>query len=258
MCDENSDSTMPSISGTVTARLGFDGPLTFQLNQLCESLLVALCHDVPPRTRTRYVASVALVAESFREIGFPLPIFVELMELSRALKELDRGTVRDFLKPSKAHSHATDSSDVWQARAQVAIAIEQMMAGGLSRREASRRIARLFPQLRALCASKSKNFASAVGDWHIRLSKGEVKDDVATHTWGDRGALVAHYRAILDRAGAPSPSPLQIAFLLARGMLPLAGLARGTAKRETDRSQNMLSEERIEREFTRSIDAAKR
>jgi hypothetical protein len=185
--NDDGDPTMPSISGTVTAQLGFDGPLAFQLSELCEKLLGTLCHDVPPRTRERYVAAIVLIADFFKEIGFPLPIFVELVEFARALQELDRGTVRDFLKPSKAHSHATDSSDVWQARAQVAIAIEQMMAGGLSRREASRRIARLFPQLRALSASKSKNFASAVGDWHIRLSKGEVKDDVATHTWGDRG-----------------------------------------------------------------------
>jgi hypothetical protein len=188
MSDDDA-SAMPSISGTITAQLGLDGPLAIQLNQLCEKLLVALCHGVPPRTRERYVASIALVAESLQEIGFPAALCVELMELSRALQELDRGTVRDFLKPSKAFSHATDSSDVWQARAQVAIAVEQMMIGGLSRREASRRIAKWFPELKGLTGSKSKNFPSTVGDWHIRLSQGEVKDDVATAAWRDRGQL---------------------------------------------------------------------
>jgi hypothetical protein len=225
-------SAMPSVSA-------------FQLSELCEKLKVALCEDVPPRTRERYVAAIVLIADFFKEIRFPLPIFVELVEFARALQELDRGTVRDSLKPLTACNHPTDPSDVWQARTQVAIAVEQMIVGGLSRREASRRIAKWFPELKALTGSKSKNFASAVGDWHIRLSQGEVKDEIATAAWRDREQLVIHYRA-----GTASPSALQIAFVVIRGMLPLVGLARSKLERESDGSQSMSREKRIEREFT--------
>ena len=129
--NDDGDPTMPSISGTVTAQLGFDGPLAFQLNELCEKLLGTLCHDVPPRTRERYVAAIVLIADFFHEMGFPLPIFVELVEFAHALQELDRGTVRDFLK-SKVENHPTDPGDVWQARVQIAIAVDQMLEGGLS------------------------------------------------------------------------------------------------------------------------------
>jgi hypothetical protein len=257
MSDDDA-SAMPLISGTITAQLGLDSPLVFQLSELCEKLQVALCEDVPPRTRKRYVAAIVLIADFFKEIGFPLPIFVELLEFARALQELDRGTVRDSLKPLTAFNHPTDPSDVWQARAQVAIAVEQMIVGGLSRREASRRIAKWFPELKALTGSKSKDFASAVGDWHIRLSQGEVKDDVATAAWRDREQLVIHYQTIMARAGTASPGPLQIAFLTIRGLLPLGGLARSRSERESDRSQSTLRETRVEREFTRPPDPPRR
>jgi hypothetical protein len=254
MSDDDA-SAMPSISGTITAQLGLDGPLAFQLSELCEKLQVALCEDVPPRTRKRYVAAIVLIADFFKGIGFPLPIFVELTEFARALQELDRGTVRDSLKPSTACNHPTDPSDVWQARAQVAIAVEQMIIGGLSRREASRRIAKYFPGLKALTGSKSKNFASAVSDWHIRLSRGEVNDNVAMATWRDREQLVIQYQTIA-RAGISSPGPLQIAFLTIRGLLPLVGLARSRSERESDRST--LREAQVEREFTRAPDPPRR
>jgi hypothetical protein len=251
MSDGKNDSAMPSISGTVTAQLGFDGPLAFQLSALCEKLQSALCQDVPPRTRERYVAALYLTAEFFKEIGFPLPIYHELIEFTHALNELGRGTIRDFLRPFKAETRPTDASDIWQARALVAIAVETMTEGGFGVREACRRIAECFPNLKDKLAPRSKAFASTVGGWHSRLSNGTVKDAIASGTWRDRTEVLAKYREAIRRPGTDSPAPQQIALVVIRGALVLAEFAGGKSERKPQRGFSGLHEARGERAFLR-------
>ena len=251
MGDGENDFAIPSITGKVTAQLGFDGPLAFQLSALCEKLLSALCQDVPPRTRERYVTALYLTAEFFKEIGFPLQIYVELIEFTHALKELDRGTIRDFLRPFKAETRPMDASDVWQARAFVAISVETLKEGGFGGREACRRIAECFPNLKNKLAPRSKAFASTVGGWHSRLSNGTVKDAIASGTWGDRIEILAKYREGLRRRGTDSPAPQQIALAVIRGALVLAEFAGGQSERKPQRGSSGLHEARGDRAFLR-------
>ena len=251
MKDGSKDPPFPLIAGTVTAQLGVDGPLAFQLNELCEKLLLELCQDVPPRTRERYVAALYLTAEFFKEIGFPPQIYAELIEFTHALKELDRGTIRDFLRPFKAETRPTDASDIWQARAFVAIAVETMTDAGFGVREACRRIAECFPRLKGTLAPNSKAFAFAVGGWHSRLSNGTVKDAIASGTWRDRAEVTAKYREILRRGGTESPDPQQIALAVILGALVLAEFTGGKSKPKPQRGSSGLHEARGERAFLR-------
>jgi hypothetical protein len=221
---------------------------TVKLEELFRDLEFVLCAGSPPTTRERYVAAVKLVADFLSAAGLPLPIYVEILELANAMNELDRGIVRNFLKPETTKNRPPDPSDIWQSRTQIAVAVEQMVLGGLSKREACRRIAKGFPQLKSLL---SKNLPMAIDDWFKRLSDGEVGDPIATDIWSNRAKLVEGVRGALVRAGTTTPDPLQVAFAVVRSKLALGELANSRSERESDAGQNMLREARIEREFTR-------
>jgi hypothetical protein len=251
MSNDNKQPAFPPISGTVTARPIDNGPLAFQLSELCENLLVALCQDVPPRTRERHVAALYLIAEFFKEIGFPLRIYQELIELAHALSELDRGTVRDFLRPFKVETRPMDSSDIWQARAHVAIAVETMKDGGFGVREGCRRIAECFPGLKDALAPNSKAFASVIGSWHSGLSNATIKDSIASDAWRQRADLIAKYRELLRRDGSELPDPQQIALVIIQGALVLAGLAARKSERTRQPGQHKLNEARLQRAFVK-------
>jgi hypothetical protein len=246
--NSSDDANFPSIAATGTAQLGFDGPLAVQLTGLCEKLLLTLCHNVPPRKRERYEAAITLIAEFFKCVGFPTPICLELVELAHALRELDRGTVRDFLKPSTASNHPVDPSDVWQARAQFAIVVEQLMQGDLSEREAARRVIKAVPQIKMLMRSGSKNPEATLLDWHKRLANNTVKEPIATSAWRDREQLIDSYRMIIAAAQSRSHSPLKLAVVIAIGALSLVNLARG--KRAGGKGGDFTTlQSRIERVF---------
>src|ERR1700722_7360473 len=100
-----------------------DGMTTVGLRNLSDQLKVVLIEgDAPRRTREGYVAALVLIADFLEDVNFPVTIRDELLQLAAGLQELDRGTVRDFLKVLAAQNHPTDPSDVWQTRALIAIA----------------------------------------------------------------------------------------------------------------------------------------
>ena len=228
----------------VTAQFGNDGPLTGQLDALCKKLLLALCHNVPPRTRERHVAAISLIAEFFKQVGFPLPIYVELKEFAAALQELDRGAVRDFLRPASAWNHPVDSSDVWQARAHFAIAVEQLRLGGLSKRAAIGRVARCFPETELLMRKEAKNPASAIADWHRRLANGSVKEPIAQSVWRHREDLIHDWQSELrDHNSGAEPNRFQIAFEVARSAVVLTSMATGKVLTRDDPKSRGLNKE---------------
>jgi hypothetical protein len=247
----NDDTNPPSIAATAD----FDGPVAVQLNGLCDKLLLTLCHDVPPRTRARYEAAICLIAEFLKSVGFPTPIYLELLEFGHALKELDRGSVKDFLKPSTVSNHPVGSSDVWQPRAHFAIVVEQLMQGGLSKREAARRVNEAVPQLKMLMRSGSKNPEATLIDWHTRLAHNNVKEPIATSAWQDREQLIDSYRMKIAAAQSPSPGPLKMAAVIAVGAVHLVNLARG--KRGGGKGGDLAAlQHRIERVFNQPAASA--
>jgi len=250
--DDNQKTTQSSAGDSRDDHPASDGMTTVGLRNLSDQLEVALIEgDAPRRTREGYVAALVLIADFLEDVKFPVTIRDELLQLAAGLQELDRGTVRDFLKVLAAQNHPTDPSDVWQTRALIAIAVDQMMSGGLSKREAGRRITKWFSELKSVSGTKSDNFGSAVCDWHTRLTNGTVKDGAAIGTWNGKERLIARQRENIARAGTSSPEPLQIAYIILRGMLPLDNLKRSRSEREADHSFSMLREPSTEREFTR-------
>ena len=254
MGDDNQKTTQSSAGDSRDGHPASDGMTTVGLRNLSDQLKVALIEgDAPRRTREGYVAALVLIADFLEDVKFPATIRDELLQLAAGLQELDRGTMKKTLgKVLAAQNHPTDPSDVWQTRAQIAIAVDQMMSGGLSKREAGRRISKWFSELKSVSGTKSNNFCSAVCDWHTRLTNGTVKDGAAIGTWNDKEALIARQRENIARAGTSSHEPLQIACsVILRGMLPLDNLKRSRSEREADHSFRMWRGLSTEREFTR-------
>lgn len=247
-----------SLSGIAIAQLGWDGPLAHRLHELRQDLQFALFSGDSIETRTRYTAAIHLVAEYLKSVDFPSPIYFELQQLARAMQELDRGTVRDFLKPQAAQNRPTDSSDVWQSRTQIAVAIEQMCADGLSKREACARVAKLFPELKTYLAPKSNNFSATIGDWHERLMKDEVKEPIARDSWNKRAELTAAMEEKLKEAGRDCPRPIDVAFCLVQSALLLADYVHNRTKPRRPTELNLLREQRIEAAFRRLPGSARR
>jgi hypothetical protein len=160
------------------------------------------------------------------------------------------GVTRDFLKPSTVSNHPVDSSDVWQPRAHFAIVVEQLMQGGLSKREAARRVIKAVPQIKMLMLRGSKNPEATLVDWHTRFVNNSVKDPIATSAWRDREQLIDSYRKIAV-AHSPSPDPLKLAVVIAVGALALVDLARGKRGGGIDAGLTTSQASRIETEFRR-------
>ncbi len=81
----------------------------------------------PPRSRERYVHALAVLVEFLGQAGIHPLICLELNELALGLIELDRGTVRHFLKQKKAGQHPVDPDDIWRSRALLSIAVDLLV-----------------------------------------------------------------------------------------------------------------------------------
>ena len=126
-----------------------------------------------PRARERYSAALGILSSFMKAAGFEGMAVGEFVELALALDELDRGTVRHFLKPKKAENRPHDAGDVWGSRAYVAAAVARMMENGHPRRAASRQIAAQHKELAIfLSATSSREFYAVIESWHSDFSKG--------------------------------------------------------------------------------------
>jgi len=74
--------------------------------------------------RDEYRLALHAIAQFFSTIGTPKSIVGQVLELANTLTDLDAGTVRPLLRPSRESNRPQDRSDVWEARALVAVAVE--------------------------------------------------------------------------------------------------------------------------------------
>ena len=90
-------------------------------------------------------------------------------ELSSVFMDLQRGTVHPILIPSKRSN--SQRTDLWCARARVAIGVSLLMAAGKTLPEASKKVAEKFPRkqfqvLQSVSAHQGDNLAASISHWY--------------------------------------------------------------------------------------------
>jgi hypothetical protein len=157
-----------------------------------------------PRTpfneRERYSAALVAAAQFFIRLGEG-QIGERFFELASAIADLNSGTQHPILVPVRTDNRRPDTSQMWRARASVALALEAAIRSGLSQGAAAARIARKFPSLTKLAGSRAKNspLETIVLGWRKELKAARIKNFQA-------GELFSEGMKKIDSLSS-SPSP---------------------------------------------------
>ncbi len=171
--------------------------------ELEKELRAALSRGRSPQEHvSQYVELLEIVAAHLKSAGVAQAIVNEFQVLAAALDDLKTGVVAPFLRHAKVGNRA-DATEVWIARALVAIAIDVLIGDGMSAREAS-----------SVVADKASSLSSSLGGgdfgararrWHTMLKSGRAKSDGAREIFSSRRELVdAEREALGDDADAIS------------------------------------------------------
>jgi hypothetical protein len=99
-------------------------------------------------------------------------------ELASAIADLNTGTVHPLLAGVRVHNRRADTSQMWRARACVAVGLEALLRSGLSRNEAAAKVATEFPSIARLAGPKARNSSlrTIVFGWRKELKAARVKN----------------------------------------------------------------------------------
>jgi hypothetical protein len=125
-------------------------------------------------------AGLAVVADEFAELG-------------STFQDLNKGVQRPLVTPFDPGCRRGDSSDVWRARAKVAIGIAALIRTGMSRDEAARFVAKNYPEIEKLAGKRAKGGPSAFKSWydkfHFKTQKNSEASAVFAQGLIDLGRL---------------------------------------------------------------------
>jgi hypothetical protein len=149
--------------------------------------------------RERFMEAIGLTIHFLKMIGAEDSLTNKLMQLYAALFDLRRGAISPMLRTNKLDSAPPVRSEIWRARAAVAIALDYLVKSGLSPDAASQEVARL-PVLKRLLKTNAKLKSSSL-NWRTRLAEGSVENDVAKIRWSaSREKLVESERNMTPSA----------------------------------------------------------
>ena len=152
----------------------------------------------PPRLRERYSQAFLEIIAFLFESGVHPMVMNELKEFIDGLNELNQGTVRHFLRPEALKSRPIDPNDIWLARAYLAMALDELIRGGSTRKAAARDIAKKTHRLSYALSKPGGDYAGALESWHISFMRGNVMRKGAQGAFDDRQRYVGMYRAKLQ------------------------------------------------------------
>jgi hypothetical protein len=156
-------------------------------HHLVDGLLYALtAGPLPPRSRFRYLMTLWEVDALLRSLEIPAGLRNPVCELYTALLDLESGIVAEFLKPAPTFNRTQESSLTWQARSYLAIAVDVLVASGLSRSAAAKEVARHSRAIHELCTKNAKSASSALATWHAQLVRGKIKCKLAVTAFAER------------------------------------------------------------------------
>jgi hypothetical protein len=101
-----------------------------------------------------------------------------LFEISSDTGDLNEGIVPPRMAATPVENRRGDPSQVWRARARVALVLDARMLSGRSRTadDAAAYIVREFPSIALLAGKKSKNFAKTIIGWRKEFMSRRIKN----------------------------------------------------------------------------------
>jgi hypothetical protein len=158
----------------------------------------------PTNERERYAAALVVVAQYFSSVA-GRPIADRFFELASAIADLNNGTVHPLLRQVPPDNRPADPSQMWRARARVALGLEALLRSGLNRSDAAAKIASQYSNIANLAGVKAKDSKLQTIGWRRELKAGRVKNFEANELFAegikriDRLASPQGYRKFATR-----------------------------------------------------------
>lgn len=142
--------------------------------------------DKPPRDRRRIVSALELIAAHLAKQGVAPFLVAELNRFRSALEDLDRGTVHYSLVHTPAGNRPVLGSEIWEARAYVAVAIDVLLGCGDSKAVAAKKVFVGLGPLVTVIAPDAATDGRAASDWHRKFTTRQCKDPRAQEIFDTR------------------------------------------------------------------------
>lgn len=194
-------------------------------SNISEDILFQDKPEIAKRNRGRYSLFLIELSKFLKSINYSKLARGELVEIALALRELDNGTVRDFLKPSYSPQKQEHPGDKWGFRVQFCIAVEWLCQNGHSRKEACKKISLVAKPLIGFIAPNSADIASTIENWHRQLDRGKVRNEVAKSSFANGETLVQMHAADFFKKHGRYPTVDELAAKIALGAVELSILA---------------------------------
>lgn len=156
--------------------------------------------------RDRYAAALFAMAQYFSALA-GRPLGDRFFELGSAIADLNNGTVHPLLRPVRSDNRRADTSQLWRARARVAMGLEALLRSGLNQTDAAAKLASRHSDIANLAGRKAKysTLQTIVFGWRRELKAGRVKNFEASALFAEglerinRLASAQAHRKFADR-----------------------------------------------------------
>jgi hypothetical protein len=159
------------------ADLIFDGAAFAKLGKSVNQAF-SQCPEMPASVqneRERYAAALYSVALFFDRCKSPFA--GHFFELGSAILDLNSGAAVDsLLSPSRPANRRPDSSQLWRARARVALALHALMRSGKTQSDAADEIEIKYQSLKGLVGHKAGMLSKTVINWHKEFTSRRIKN----------------------------------------------------------------------------------
>jgi hypothetical protein len=177
-----------------------------------------------PRSREKQIKALRATAAFFESNGLDPSIVHEFRIMASALSDLDKGAVAPFLEPENPENRRQDDTQIWLARAMVAIAVDVIAGETGNQRASSRTIDRMAKHWSGIFGSD--DFAEAARKWHRDFATRRAKNRDAQSVFDSREDMLAKERQDLSVAGI-EPTPETVARMVLEYARVAAIRARG-------------------------------
>lgn len=142
--------------------------------------------------RLRFALALNAVGKFLQEARVPLELVAFLSSLGSDLLDYSAGLQPKVLDPPPVQNRRGDGSRDWQARAGLALAVEVLVRGGLSRRTAAQYVAARSTIMDSLMSKNAATASSALEGWHKGLSNRKVTSRAAISVFEGRDEAIDH------------------------------------------------------------------
>lgn len=155
----------------------------------------------PADLRQAYMEALIHASRFAEEVGAEARVYDSILRLAYMLADLKRGIVHPVLAAEKISNRPPDSTFIWDARCQVALGINRLLASGMTKAEVLQLVEEEFSDVDCLLR-KGANLRDAVWGWHRQFLRGKVPDvmsqngyDAVAKHWEDQTYSHAEARA---------------------------------------------------------------